>query len=161
MRWSRSPQWFYFLIRKCNLDVCHLDAYRIFPESPFTLTCGNSSALCTFSASSLETILIVTSCSYFLHRCIFSHFTYLKSGRILFSLHLFTPQCAGFLSFLSASLCPWLSFPKTNKVRSGENTEVPIESVSKGKQIWESRCRLNEISSLTVWVGGWKSIPVI
>lgn len=98
-----------YLILKCNhlVDIRHLDAPRILPESPFTLKCGNSDALSTLSASYLETyILTVTFCSNFLHCCIFSHPTYPKSSYIPLSLHLFTPQCGTLLSVLSTSLCP-------------------------------------------------------
>ena len=141
-----------FLILKCNhlVDICHLDAPRILPESPFTLKCGNSDALSTLSARSLETyILTVTFCSNFLHCSIFSHPTYPKPA-IFPSLYTFSPHsvtlCFLFYPPLSA---PLLLPPKTSKVRSGENSELMTESVYKGEQAWERRCKLNKTSSLT------------
>lgn len=126
------------------MDVCHLDAHRILPESPFTFKCGNPGALSTFSASSLEIyILTVTSCSNFLHHCIFSHL--ILNPAILPSLYTFSPHSVA-LPFL---FYPSLSAPKTGKVRSEENTELKTESVPKGKQAEELGYRLNKMSSLT------------
>lgn len=125
---SLRPQWSHLLIFKCNLDICHPDAHRIFPESLLTLKCGNPSAFSMFSGGSLGTCfqsplaLMTSSCSIF-------HSSLTLNPVLLSSLYICLPHTS--ISCLSTLFRPLFSFYSKRKARSGEFTTETVSTQSK------------------------------
>lgn len=155
MGWSLRPQWFYFLIFKHNLDVCHPNSHRMLQESSFTLECGNSPYMenmwayiayvsCLFSGS-------VYSRNPLWFWCPAPTTSYINSlvlsPAIVSSLYTFSPQqCDTSISCILTPLCPPPSSSKTSMVNSGHNRDLVTQTVPKGKQAWVSRWGLNKKS---------------